>query len=223
MNKVIKKTAYRIYPTDLSEVISESNVRYLGEVMAICTMKSLSKYLTGPEFDRLFKGLLRDIKSFGNSSYALSDGYDFVQTAICFLIEHYGRTLNDILGIDKKGKPITVKFACLKAVSSYINEKFRRNSKSVCIDEIRDIETPPFEHLTDSEQAVDADFIGVDETIETMGLTDRQRDALLYRMDGKSYSETGQLLSITKWSAFYIIEKIRKIYINIFSEPKLRK
>ena len=66
-------------------------------------------------FDRLYKGLLKDINRSDDAQYVFSDGYDFAQTAGYFLCEHFGKTLNDVLGKDRRGKTVTVNvFVCVR-------------------------------------------------------------------------------------------------------------
>ena len=120
----------------LSEVIGEENVKYFGEMMAICAMKGFMGHSSGEKFDKLYKGLLFDISNQNNQGHTFSDGYDFAQEAIVFLCEHYGKRLNDLLYVDKKGKQISVKKVCLKAVSRKISEKFRKCRNHVNIDEL---------------------------------------------------------------------------------------
>ena len=46
-------------------------------------------------------------------SSPISDGYDFAQIAICFLLPFKGKCIYELYSYDKKGKPVSIKTACL--------------------------------------------------------------------------------------------------------------
>jgi DNA-binding CsgD family transcriptional regulator len=206
---------------DSSDIITRDNVKRMGEKMAVCALKGFMK--NGLNLSTLYKSMLRDIcrsqnPMSGNIQDVFSAGYDFCQGAICFLCGHYGKTLNDILGTDKRGKTVTVKCGCLRAVSKSINAYLSHNRRAVCINETIDSElTAEFDRKPE-----EYDYTAADKIIGTLGLTDRQRDALICRMNGMSYPEAGRALSINQSSVFEIIAKIRKIYLTMFAAPKLR-
>ncbi|MCL2796978.1 MAG: hypothetical protein FWD58_02865 [Firmicutes bacterium] len=211
----------------LSESITPENVKYFGEMMAICAMKSFASYSARVDFDRLYKGLLLDIARPYNQKKTVSDGYDFAQDAIVFLCAHFGKKLNDLLYVDKNGKPISVKKACLRTVSRAINAMFRGYRNLLNVDEFYHLEAPDSleidEPATDEAGSkYDEDYDAIDNTIKALGLDGRQREALLCRMSGMSYPEAARYLSIGTSTVWDIIAKIRKIYISIYSEPRLR-
>ena len=72
-----------------NQVISEQNVQSLGEQIAIIAVKTKSRRLSG-KLDRLIKGLLFDVYKRNTPDHIFSDGYDLVQTAVCFLWEYRG-------------------------------------------------------------------------------------------------------------------------------------
>lgn len=207
----------RINKISLSETISEKNVKYFGEMMAICAMKGILKYYPGAEFDRLYKGLILDIMRSNKLGHTFSDGYDFAQEAMVFLCNHYGKKLNDILGTDKRNRIVTVKKACLTVLSSVISAKFRRYRSNMNIEDFYHLEATQELEIKQEE-----DCSVVDNIIETLNLTDRQMNALLCRMNGMSYPEAGRFLSMGATTVFDIISKIRKIYISLYSEPRVR-
>jgi len=181
-------------------------------------MKAFVKHWVGIDFDSVYKGLILDITCSDKPGHTFSDGYDFAQTAICFLCGHYGKKLNDILGTDRRGKIVTVKLACVRAVGHCINNKLTGYRRLVNIDGLYGLEAP--EKL---ETDYEADYAKIDGIIKMLGLTDRQREALLCRMSGMSYPEAARLLSIGTTTVFDIIAKIRQLYVRLFSEPKWRK
>ena len=86
-----------------NQVISEQNVQSLGEQIAIIAVKTKSRRLSG-KLDRLIKGLLFDVYKRNTPGHIFSDGYDLVQTAVCFLWEYRGHRLDESYGKDGKGK-----------------------------------------------------------------------------------------------------------------------
>ena len=220
--KDVRKENRGFYPgeSDSSDIITQDNVKYMGEMMAICAVKSFMK--NGLNLSTLYKSMLRDINRSNRTTSGLqdmfSDGYDFCQDAICFLCRHYGKNLNDVLSIDKRGRPVTIKRACLRAVGKSISAHLTHNRRAVCINEAIN---PDLTVGFDWELTED-DYTAVEKIIGILGLTDRQRDALIYRMNGMSYPEAGRALSINQSSVFEIIAKIRKIYLTMFAAPKLR-
>jgi len=204
------------YGADLSTVITADNVKRMGEMLAICALRSFHSYSVGANYDKLYRGLVRDAFKPKGACDTFSDGYDFAQAAILFLSGYYGRTLNDIIGNDRRGKPLTVKRACLRYVGREINKKLTNSKRNVCIDNVYGLSVQ-FE-----DEVSETDFTSVDETIAVMGLTERQKGALMCRMNGMSYPEAARELSMGTTTVFDIIAKIRVIYIGIFSEPIFR-
>ena len=207
-----------MYAINLSDTITTENVKYMGEMMAITALKSFMKHAAGAIFDRLYKGLLKDINRSNDAQYVFSDGYDFAQTASCFLCEHFGKTLNDVLGKDRRGKTVTVKRVCLRTVGRYINQRLTYSYRAVCIDDLP-LSVPAIEPEQDR---ADEDYSAVDKIIRRMALTCEQRAALMCRMDGHSYPEAARLLSSSTTTVWDRIMKVRKIYVSMFSEPKWR-
>lgn len=96
------------------EVITADNVKELGENIALFALKKLHAYHGTKHLDDLYYGLIRDIHYQNNPSYVLSNGYDYAQTAICFLCEHIGKTLGTVIQVKyrKTLKNVTVIHAC---------------------------------------------------------------------------------------------------------------
>lgn len=203
---------------DLGDAITPENVKYIGEMMAICAFKPFAAHSGGKDYDRLYKGLIKDSFRPCHVSDTVSEGYDFAQIAICFLCEHYGKTLNDVIGLDKRGKELTVKKACLRIVGNSIGRHFSFNRRSKNIEDYTALQAP--EGLIVDEDIYDETI--VNKIMDALGLTERQRSALTYRMNGMSYPEAGRALSINQSSVYEIITRIRKLYLQVYSAPKLR-
>lgn len=94
------------------EPISKENVKLMGEMIAVQTLRTLKKY-DWKIADKYYIGLIKDLHHMGEVDYILSDGYDVVQTAISFLYQFIGRKVSDIYGKDRRGKEITIKLAAI--------------------------------------------------------------------------------------------------------------
>lgn len=69
---------------DNDRVISAENVQRLGEVIALCAIKTII-VRGGKNLHNLYKGLLKDINRANDDMSRYSDGYDIAQEAMLFL------------------------------------------------------------------------------------------------------------------------------------------
>ena len=102
-----------------AENISADNVKLMGEMIALRSLRTLKQY----DFhvaDKLYIGLIKDFHHMGEVGYAISEGYDCAQIAICFLWQFAGKSVYDVCCVDLKGNKITVKLACYREVAMYI-------------------------------------------------------------------------------------------------------
>ena len=91
---------------DNDRVISAENVQRMGEVIALCAIKTVI-VRGGKDLHNLYKGLLRDINRADDDMRRYSDGYEIAQEAMLFLCQHMGKRLNDVY-ITKTGRKITI-------------------------------------------------------------------------------------------------------------------
>ena len=107
-----------------AEVISDGNVKLMGEMIALQALRNVLPY----DFEvvsKLYNGLVKDLNHISQIDYTITDGYDYAQTAICFLYQFKGMYVNDVYGKDKSGKYISIKTACYRAVDKELMH-FRR-------------------------------------------------------------------------------------------------
>ncbi len=71
------------------EPISVENVKLMGEMIALQSLRTVKKF-DMKVADRLYIGLIKDLHHMGEIDYIVSDGYDVAQTAICFLYQFVG-------------------------------------------------------------------------------------------------------------------------------------
>ena len=88
------KGKYRNEGELFDEPISKSNVKLMGEMIALQTLRTLKKY-DWKIADKYYIGLIKDLHHMGEVDYIVSDGYDVAQTAICFLYQFIGRKVSN--------------------------------------------------------------------------------------------------------------------------------
>ena len=90
----------------LSENISFHNVQQIGELITLKCLRGRYAYARH-SLEWLYVGLVKDLNRNNHANHVFSDAYDLVQTAICFLCEFVGKSLNDVYKV-KNGKVITI-------------------------------------------------------------------------------------------------------------------
>ena len=192
-----------------AEPISDSNVKLMGEMIALQALRNVLPY----DFEvvsKLYNGLVKDLNRLSEIDYTITDGYDYAQTAICFLYQFKGMYVNDIYGKDKAGKYITIKTACYRAVDKELLHFRRKIAHNRQIDfghNKRDI-ADPRDYFDDSV----ADYTNADALIEKLHLTEPEIDTLNCYMSGMKQSEAAKELGITIFGVKYRKLRIRQKY-----------
>ena len=78
------KGKYRNESDLFVEPISKDNVKLMGEMIALQLFRTRKKHYCRIA-DKLYIGLIKDLHHMGETNYLVSDGYDYAQTAMCFL------------------------------------------------------------------------------------------------------------------------------------------
>lgn len=107
---------------DNDRVITTENVQRMGEVIALCAIKTVM-VRGGKDLHNLYKGLLRDVNRSGNDMSRYSDGYEVAQEAMLFLCRHMGKRLDDVY-VTKTGRKTTIKQACFSVADRYLAKNF---------------------------------------------------------------------------------------------------
>ena len=126
--------------------------------------------------------------------YIVSDGYDCVQSAICFLLQFKGKYVSEIYGNTKYHKNVTIKNACYGVVDLYILN-FRRkaaNSKDVDVYDNKKAPSVNIDHFKET------DYTKADEIVEAMHLTQKEKDVLNCYLGGMKLSEVALFLAASK-------------------------
>ncbi len=191
------------------EPISNENVKLMGEMIALQTLRTLKKY-DWKIADKYYIGLIKDLHHMGEVGYIVSDGYDVAQTAICFLYQFIGRKVSDIYGKDRRGKEITIKLACYREVDGELMRYRRKMEKTSYIDFTSNKALPMdpvncFEH----EQT---DYSKYDALLEALHITELELAILNCYMNGMRQSEVCAELNIGRGTINHRKASIRKRY-----------
>ena len=184
-------------------VIAQDNVQRIGELITLRALKMLCQF-SQKAFVKLYKGLIQDVYY---PSTTFSDGYDILQTAICFLCEHMGKRMDTVISIDKKDKPVDIKRACFKIVNHQIHRYTYNFNKFLSIDLPTEKEYVAPEKLYEQQ-----DYSVVDETLEKMNLNQGQQDVLDCFINGMSYRKAAAYLDVALSTVFRRRLKIQMLY-----------
>ena len=191
------------------EPISYENVRLMGEMIALQTLRTLKKY-DWKIADKYYIGLIKDLHHMGEVDYLVSDGYDVAQTAICFLYQFIGRKVSDIYGKDRRGKEITIKLACYREVDGELMRYRRKMEKTSYID-FTSYKALPMDPVNCFEHE-QTDYSKYDALLETLHITELELAILNCYMNGMRQSEVCAELGIGRGTINHRKASIRKRY-----------
>lgn len=177
---------------DSDRVISAENVQHMGEVIALCAIKTVI-VRGGKDLHNLYKGLLRDINRADDDMSRYSDGYEIAQEAMLFLCQHMGKRLDDVY-YTKTGRKITIKQACFSVADRYLAKNYVNpmlNTTSLN----EQIMTEP-ETILDEEQK--NDYTAFDSLISKMHLTAVEYETLSILMAGFTMLQIGKILNVNR-------------------------
>ena len=80
---------------DNERVISTENVQRMGEVIALCCIKTVIAR-SGKDLHKLYADLLHDMNRSKDDYSPFSNAYDIAQEAMLFLCQHMGKRLDDV-------------------------------------------------------------------------------------------------------------------------------
>lgn len=188
----VKIVAKRQYILDDDIVISADNIKKIGELIALLTIRTVM-CRSGKDLYRLYDGLIKDCKKSNNSLAEYSDGYDIAQTAMLFLCEHIGKRLGDNY-TTTRGNVISIKQACFRFTDRYLDKQFTRHlAHTTAIND-----SVASSHITFIDDESNNDYTAVDALIERMNLTQGEYDVLCAYMSGLTYLEVTKLLNVNR-------------------------
>ena len=197
-----------------AEVISDGNVKLMGEMIALQALRNVLPY----DFEvvsKLYNGLVKDLNHISQIDYTITDCYDYAQTAICFLYQFKGMYVNDIYGKDKSGKYISIKTACYRAVDKellHFRRKIARNRQIDLCHNKHDIPDPRNCFEDDVQNYDRADTI-----LQRMRLTDTELQVLSCYYSGMKRGEVMETLHLGRGSICYYKNQIRKKCTRVLS------
>lgn len=158
----VKIIAKRQYILGDDAVITEDNIKKIGELIALLTIRTVM-CRSGKDLYRLYDGLIKDCNKSNDSLDEYSDGYDIAQTAMLFLCEHIDKKLGDNY-VTARGKVITVKQACFRFTDRYLDKQFTRHLTHTTV--IND--SVASSHITFIDDESNNDYTAVDAIIKAM-------------------------------------------------------
>ena len=198
-----------------SEPISAENVKLMGEMIALQALRTHKKF-DMKVADRLYISLIKDLHHMSEIDYIVSDGYDVVQTAICFLYQYVGRKVSEIYGKDRKGKEITIKLACYREIDSELMRLRRKAEKTDYID-FTDYKALPMDPVNCFEQE-QTDYSKYDTIVEALHLSALELAILNCYMNSMVQSEVCAELGIGRGTIYHRKVSIRQRYCNLYGE-----
>ena len=106
-----------------------------------------------------------------------------------YLFEHYEKHLSDVIGYNKKGKPITIEIACCRKMMKLMSRKTRDNYRHVGYGSLTLVNEP---HTVIQDEKVQ-DYTDYDKIVESLNLTENMRIVLECRIKGFSFPEIGRV------------------------------
>ena len=193
---------------DNERVISAENVQRMGEVIALCCIKTVIAR-SGKDLHKLYADLLHDMNREKADHSPFSNAYDRAQEAMLFLCQHMGKRLDDVY-VTKTGRKITIKQACFRYTDRYLDKQYTRNmANTVSLDEkiATTLETMP-----DNEQK--NDYTAFDGLISKMKLTAVEYETLSILMAGFTMLQIGRILNVNRSTIWRRQNSIRKKYLQ---------
>lgn len=202
----IKIVAKRQYILDDDVVITADNIKKIGELIALLTIRTVM-CRSGKDLYRLYDGLIKDYNKSNDSLAEYSDGYDIAQTAMLFLCEHIGKRLGGNY-TTTRGNVISIKQACFRFTDRYLDKQFTRHlaHTTAISDSIAS------SHITFIDDESNNDYTAVDAIIGRMHLTQGEYDVLCAYMSGLTYLEATNLLKVNRTTIWRRRTRIQEKY-----------
>ena len=195
------------------EVISSKNVKLMGEMIALQALRVRKRH----DFliaDKLYIGLIKDLHHMDEIDYIVSEGYDCAQTAICFLWQFIGQTVDEICGTDKKGNEVTIRLACYREVGGYL-DKFRRKAEKLDYIDFTNYKALPADPVN-CFKPEQTDYSKYGTLVEALHLTELELAILNCYMNGMVQSEVCTELGIGRGTIHHRKVSIQKRYYACF-------
>ena len=194
----------------LSENISFHNVQQIAEMITLKTLRGRYAYARHA-LEWLYVGFIKDLNRSNDSSHVFSDAYDLVQTAICFLCEFIGKSLNDVYKV-KNDKVITIKHATYMLVGRNIDRMQRHIARHCNLEN-----TEALNISVEIDAYEEKDYTDVDNKIELLNLKPRDRTVLDCYMAGMTCNEIAEFLDIDRITVWRRRQRAQVKYKSLFN------
>ena len=203
------KGKYRNEGELFSEPISAENVKLMGEMIALQLFRTRKKHYCKIA-DKLYIGLIKDLHHMSETNYLVSDGYDYAQAAMCFLLQYEGKKADDVCYTDDNGREISIKLACYRETGRYLDRYRRKEEKAelTAFDDYKALPADPVNRFETEEP----DYRKAEAIMDAMHLTEAEKETLYCYMNGMKQSEAAFALGITIFGVKYRKLRIRYKY-----------
>ena len=192
-------------------VITAENVKHIGEIIAVSAMKKVMYYCNN-KLNDLYAGLIHDVFDYKSISESYSDGYDIACEAIALLCEHIGDSIDKVVKTDKKGREITVLWACYRATFNYIEKQKRHVYNTTYLNRLP-LSQEPYIDFEDMQKKKDNEN-NVEVIIDEMQLNKGQLETLNCYMAGMRFVEIAKFLSVNNATVWKRRQQLQQKYNN---------
>ena len=177
----------------------------MAQSISVAALKKAS--CKSQRYQNMYRRLLDDINT-PSIDRPLSDGYELVQSVCCVLLQHLGKKLDDIVGVNKYKRPASVLKLCYSAVNEITYRYTRDAYLEDFIEDEAAISRPIETEITDTEK----EYEKVDEIIERLNLSKAEKDTLMLCMHGYGAFAVARMLSVTHGTVWARRQRIMKKY-----------
>ena len=206
---------YRCERELFSEPISKENVKLMGEMIALQLFRTRKKHYCRTA-DKLYIGLIKDLHHMGEIDYIVSDGYDYAQTAMCFLWQYEGKKASDVCYTEDDGREISVRLACYRETGRFLDH-YRRKMERIALNSSDDYKALPADPVNRFEMEK-PNYRKAEALMDAMHLTEAEKETLYCYMNGTNQSEAAFALGITIFGVKYRKLRIRYKYRTYIGE-----
>ena len=200
----------QVYPeyAVFDEVIDQNNVKLMGELLALKVVRRAALYCS-KYYSNMYRCLLRDIFKSNCKDHVYSDGYDYAQEGILFLVPFIGKKITDFHSIDKRGNAITIKIACSRYLECMMMRNRKVAKKTDCIEDLY------VEPIYKPAQEVEEEQKNVERIINKMKLNKGQKKTLFCYMAGMRFVQIAHHLSVNLSTVWRHRKQLQQKYLAL--------
>lgn len=174
--------------------------------------------------NEMMRKLYHSAVNFAMSDHTDDDGNggaDIIHDTVLYLWQYNGKSLDDATSdgqMDKDGNAISILRGAFRNIGATIKRNRQREYKQLYLE---DYENENGQIAVPLEWDIDnyADFVRIDETIDSLELTANQYQVLNLKMRGKSNVQTATAKGCSEKNIRKVLEQIRNKYIALYGMP----